>query len=131
MESEDVDVVPDACEYEAPQMGVGLGATTRLTPLGFLGLSAGGGGAITKKFVIDDEEALAEEERRSKMEVKRYEMLLKRAQVESMKTELDKLSLQKTNLSGFSDGRYKGGHDIQARHREAQGGRVRLQAWRC
>ena len=65
---------------------------------------------MTKKFVIDNEveEMLVEEERR--LEIGRrgerhYEMLLKRSQVESMKNEIDKLSLQKTNPSGFSDSR--------------------------
>ena len=37
------------------------------------------------------------------MEVRQYEMLLKRAKVESMKKELDKLSLKKIKLSGFSE----------------------------
>ena len=35
------------------------------------------------------------------IEVRHYEMLMKRAQVESMKNEIDKFSLQKTNLSGY------------------------------
>ena len=82
------------------------------------GLSAGGGGALTKKFVIDDEEMLVEEERRLEIEVRHYEMLLKRAQVESMKHEIDKLSLQKTNLGGFSDSRDRGGQVVLARRRE-------------
>ena len=52
------------------------------------------------------------------IEVRHYEMLLKRAQVESVKNEIEKLSLQKTNLSGFSDSRDRGGQAILARRRE-------------
>ena len=46
-------------------------------------------------------------------------MLLKRAQVESMKNEIDKLSLQRTKRNSFgTDGRDKGGQDNHARRRE-------------
>ena len=44
-------------------------------------------------------------ERRLDLEARQYEMLLKQAKLESMKKELDKLSLKEINLSGFSDGR--------------------------
>ena len=61
----------DSDMYETPQKGLGIGAKTRPTPLGFPGLSAGGGGgAITKKFVIDEEEMLGEEEKRLELEVR-------------------------------------------------------------
>ena len=135
MESEDEDVAPDASEYETLQKGISLGATTstRPTPLGFPGLSAGGGGAIIKNFLIDDEEELVEEERRLEFEVRHYEMLLKRAQLESMKSELDKLSLQtisrKSRLLGFAEQRWT--RSSSSPSRDARGGRGRLQAWRC
>ena len=41
-DDEDEDMTPDESEYETPQNGIGLGATTRPTPLGFPGLSAHG-----------------------------------------------------------------------------------------
>ena len=52
---------------------------------------------MTKEFVIDEEEMLVEEEKRLVLEVRHNDMLLKRAQVESMKDEIDKLSLKKSN----------------------------------
>ena len=68
---------------------------------------------MTKKFVINDEEMLVEEEKRLELEVRHYEMLLTRAQVESMRNGINKLSLQKTNLSGFQDSRDRGGLAIR------------------
>ena len=115
-EAEDETLVEetDSCVYETLQKGLGIGAATRPTPLGFPGLSAGGGGgAITKKSVINDEEMLVEEEKRLELEVRHYEMLLTRAQVESMRNGINKLSLQKTNLSGFQDSRDRGGLAIR------------------
>ena len=57
-------------------------------------MSAGGEGAITKKLSIDNEEELVEVERQLDLEVKQYEMLLKRAKLESMKKELGTLLLE-------------------------------------
>ena len=68
--------------YETPHKGLGIGVMTRPTPVGLIpGLSAGGGGVMTNKFAIDEEDMLVEEEKRLALEVRHYEMLLKRAQV--------------------------------------------------
>ena len=48
------------------------------------------------------------------MEVRHYELLLKRARVESMKNEINKLSLKETNLNP----RDRDGQVVLARHRE-------------
>ena len=45
---------------ETPQKGLGLGATKRLTPLSFPGVSAGGEGVITNDFSVDDKKELSE-----------------------------------------------------------------------
>ena len=95
--------------HETPHQGTGIGVTTRPTPVGLIqGLSAGGGGIMTKKFAIDDEEMLVKEEKQFALEVRHYDMLLKRAQVESMKNEIYKLSLKKTNLNSFSPPSWSG-----------------------
>ena len=73
---------------------------------------------MTKEFVIDEEEMLVEEEKRLVLEVRHNDMLLKRAQVESMKDEIDKLSLKKSNLNSFPVSRDGGGQVVQARRRE-------------
>ena len=85
-------------EYMTPLQGIGMGATTSPTQSELVqGFSAGGGGgAVTKKIAIDDEEEMAEEEKRLEMEVRQYEMLLKRTQLEAMQIELEKLSPKKT-----------------------------------
>ena len=57
-------------------------------------------------------------ERRLDLEVRQYEMMLKQAKVESMKKELEKLSLKEINLRGFTDGRHSSGQDCLARCRE-------------
>ena len=46
------------------------------------------------------------------------EMVLKRAKVESMRNEINKLSLEETHLSGFQDPRDRGRLAVQARRRE-------------
>ena len=63
MKGDDEEEASNASEYETPQKGAELGASTRPTPLGLSGLLAGGEGAITKKFSIDNEEGLVEMER--------------------------------------------------------------------
>ena len=90
---------PDSGGYVTPHQGIEIGVTTRptCTPVGLnQGSTAGGGarGIMTKKFAINDEEMLVEEERRLcfvALEVRHYEIMLKRAQVDSMKDEIDKL----------------------------------------
>ena len=111
----------DSGGYVTPHQGIEVGVTTRPTPVGlYQGSTAGGGaGAImTKKFAINDEEMLVEEERRLALEVRHYEIMLKRAQVESMKDEIDKLSLKKAYLNVSSGSRDGGGQVGQARRRE-------------
>ena len=59
---------------------IGMGATTSPAQAGLIqGFSAvGGEEAVTKRFVINDEEAMVEDARLD-MEVKQYDLLLKRA----------------------------------------------------
>ena len=96
-------------EYKTPHQGIGVEVTTRPTPVGLIpGVWAGGGVVMTNKFGID-EATLLEEEKRLELEVRHCEMVLKRAKVESMRNEINKLSLEKTNqLSGFQDSRDRG-----------------------
>ena len=92
----------ESCEYKTAHKGIGIGVTTRPTPVGLiLGLWAGGGEVMTKKCMINDEETMLEEKKRLELEVRHCEMVLTRAKVESMRNEINKLSLEKTNLSGF------------------------------
>ena len=72
---------------------------------------------MTKKFGID-EETLVEEEKRLDLEMRHCEMILKQAKLDAMKNEISKLSLEKNNLSVFTDPRDKAGLAIQARRRE-------------
>ena len=126
----DRDNITGEDEYMAPLQEIGMGATTSPAQSGLIqGFSAGGGEeAVTKKFVIDDEEALVEEARRLDMEVELYDLLLKRAQLEAMKIELEKLSPKKINLSGLTDSCDR---DSSSSSRHAQDRRARLKAWRC
>ena len=112
---------PDSGGYVTPHQGIEVGVTTRPTPVGLdQGSTAGGGagGIMTKKFAISDEEMLLEEERRLALEVRHYEIMLKRAQVESMKDEIDKLSLKKSSLNVSSGSEDGVGRVVQARRRE-------------
>ena len=112
---------PDSGGYVTPHQGIEVGVTTRPTPVGLdQGSTAGGGagGIMTKKFAISDEEMLVEEERRLALEVRHYEIMLKRAQVESMTDEIDKLSLKKSSLNVSSGSEDGVGRVVQARRRE-------------
>ena len=93
---------PALDKYETPHQGIGSEATT--TPKSaerVYGLWAGNGGVMTKMFGID-EETLVEEEKRLALEERHYELILKQAKVDSMKNDIEKLHLEKLNLSGSS-----------------------------
>ena len=105
-------------EFMTPLQGNGMGATTKGPELLIQGFSAGGGGAVTKKLVINDEESMIEEARRLDMEVKQYDILLKRARLEAMRAELEKLSPKKTTLSGISDQRDWSEQVVQGHRRD-------------
>ena len=99
--------------------GFGMGKTTSPEQAGMThGITAGGAGAVTKKFVINDEGVMIEEMRRLEMEVKHYEIMLKRAKVEAMKVELEKLSPEKIFLSGITDKHDREGQGNRARRRD-------------
>ena len=109
--------------FMTPMQGMGMGTATSPPQAGLLhGLSAGsvggGEGVVTKKFVINDEEAMIEEARRLDLEVKHYDLLLKRARLEAMKTELMEISPEKNVLSGITDSRDREGLADQNRRRD-------------
>ena len=135
LDSEDEDEMKDEAkveasdpfEYETQENGLGIGSITRPTSLCFPGLSAGGEGAIMMQFLIDDEEKLVEEERRLAFEVMHYEMLLKRAR---LNTEGDEIQARQALARGNLPERLLG-LAVQRRRsssspsRDAQGGRGR------
>ena len=86
--------------FMTPLQGFGMGKTTSPAQVGMThGVTAGGTGAVTKEFVIKRREAMIEEMTRLEMEMRHYEIMLKRAKVEAMKVELEKLSPEKIFLS--------------------------------
>ena len=102
-----------------PLQGSGMGKTTNPAQAGMThGVTTGGTGAVTKEFVIQGREAMMEEMTRLEMEMRHYEILLKRAKVEAMKVELEKLSPKKTFLNDISDKRGGDGQVDRARRRE-------------
>ena len=106
------DVSPVKSEYKTSQMEVSRGTTTCPTSLG-----SSATGVVGKYGGTEEDENLTEGMRRLEVEIKRYEIMLKRAQLENMQSELDKILLKKIYLSGFLDSRHKGGRD-QVRRRE-------------
>ena len=125
---------PALGEYETPHQGDGSGrdSVRRPTPVGRLpGLWAGSGGLMTKKFGID-EETLVEEEKRLELEMRHCEMILKQAKLDAMKNEISKLSLKRINLQRhYGSTGQSWTSDSSSSSRDVEGGRVRLQAWRC
>ena len=107
-------------KFMTPPQGFGMGATTSPAQAGKVhGFTAGGRErAVTKRFVINDEEAMIQEARRLDMEVKQYDILLKRAKVEAMQIELEKLSTEKIILSGNPDLCDRDGQIDRARRRD-------------
>ena len=98
--------------------GIGLGATTSPAQARLIqGFTAGGGEeAVTKKFVINDEETICEEARQLDTKVNQYDIQVKRARLEAMETEFEKLSPKKIILSGIPDSRHRdGGYQIYVR----------------
>ena len=107
-------------EYLTPMQGVGIGATTSPGQFGLIqgsAGSAGGGNAGTKKFVIEEDEdfILAEEMRVLELEVKKYEIKLKRAKVAAMKLELEKIA---PKVNGFPESHGKERQVDQVRRRD-------------
>ena len=104
-------------EYLTPMQG---GATTSPQNELIQGSSVGGGSVVTKKFVIEEDEdfILAEEMRGLELEVKQYDILLKRARLEAMKLELEKISPKKNVQSGITESRNREGQADQARRRD-------------
>ena len=70
------------------------------------------------RLVLGVEEAMIEEARRLDMEVKQYDILLKRARLEAMRAELEKLSPKKTTLSSISDQRDRSEQVVQGHRRD-------------